>query len=57
MTPHDLLRVHPILGALTDGEAQALRGAPAAGWSPPARLSSSVTTLRTVSTACSREAS
>jgi len=24
MTPHELLRVHPILGALTDGEAQAL---------------------------------
>ncbi len=24
MTPHDLLRVHPILGALTDGEAQVL---------------------------------
>ena len=24
MTPHDLLRAHPILGALTDGEAQVL---------------------------------
>jgi CRP/FNR family cyclic AMP-dependent transcriptional regulator len=24
MTPHDLLRMHPILGALTDGEARAL---------------------------------
>jgi CRP/FNR family transcriptional regulator, cyclic AMP receptor protein len=24
MTPHDLLRVHPFLGALTDGEARAL---------------------------------
>jgi CRP-like cAMP-binding protein len=24
MTPHELLRVHPILGALTDGEARAL---------------------------------
>ena len=28
MTPHELLRAHPILGALTDGEAQVLlRGA------------------------------
>jgi hypothetical protein len=44
MTPHDLLRRHPILGALTPGEAQALLRGTRCRMVAAGRLSSSVTT-------------